>query len=140
MDILTKVKSLGLPDKQFVVMGSAILELKGIRKAGDIDIIVTRQLFEQLRGDPAWQYKTKLGELGGEEVSFLKKGEVEVYLDIYGGGEIDFFLSNPTRTEEIGGIYFASLTNLLEIKSGSWDRPKDREDARLIKEYLTKNL
>ncbi len=39
MEILEKVKALNLPDKQFVVMGGAVLELKGIRKAEDIDII-----------------------------------------------------------------------------------------------------
>jgi hypothetical protein len=56
MEIIEKVKALNLPSKQFVVMGGAVLELKGIRKAQDIDIIVTKTLFEELKKDTKWEY------------------------------------------------------------------------------------
>ncbi len=138
MNILEKVRSLGLPAGQFVIMGSAILELKGIRKAEDIDIIVTRELFDRLKTDPEWEYKRETGDVGGGvDVEMLVKGDISLYPYIYGGGTIDFFLNDPTRIEEIDGVPFASLSNLLEAKSGSWDRPKDRHDAELIEAYLS---
>jgi hypothetical protein len=137
MNIVEKVKALNLPAEQFVVMGSAILELKGIRKAEDIDIIVTRELFEQLKNSSQWHYKRAMGDVGGGvDVEMLEQGDITLYPYIYGGGTIDFFLNDPNRTEEIHGIKFASLQNLLEVKSSSWDRPKDRQDAELIKAYL----
>ena len=46
MEILERIRSLNLPDKEFVVMGSANLEVKGIRKAGDLDIMIEKDLFE----------------------------------------------------------------------------------------------
>jgi len=141
MDILEKIKGLHLPKEQFVVMGSAILEIKGIRKAGDLDIIVTKELFTKLKNDSAWEYKQEIGDVGGGiEVELLdnKKG-TQLYWNIYGGGEIDFFFNDLSGIEEIGGIYFVSLSNLLEVKSGSWDREKDRNDAELIKNYMSRN-
>lgn len=75
MSILQKVKNLGLFDKQFVVMGSAVLEMKGIRKAEDIDIIVTKELFETLKKDPGWEYESKIGSLGGVKVESLENTE-----------------------------------------------------------------
>jgi len=139
MSILEKINSLGLPSKQFVVMGGAVLELKGIRKAGDIDIIVTDELFETLKKNPAWTYVSEVGSLGNVQVESLENhAGVSVYRRIYGGGTIDFFLKNPDKYEEIEGVYFASLSNLLEIKSGSWNREKDKRDVELIKAYLAR--
>ncbi|MDD5589959.1 MAG: hypothetical protein PHQ47_02160 [Candidatus Portnoybacteria bacterium] len=135
---MEKIKSLNLPREQFVVMGGAALEVKDIRKAEDIDIIITAELFEKLKSNPAWEYKVEWGELGGGmNVEMLdNRDRVVLYKYIYGGGDINFFLDNPERIEEIDGIIFVSLQNLLEVKSGSWDREKDRKDAKLIKEYL----
>lgn len=64
---------------------------------------------------------------------------VSLYKHIYGGGDIDFFRNNPARIEEIEGMYFVSLSNLLEAKSSSWNRDKDKKDAELIRRYLSRN-
>jgi hypothetical protein len=137
MEIIEKVKALNLPSKQFVVMGGAVLELKGIRKAQDIDIIVTKTLFEELKKDPKWEYKRELGSLGNITVESLENHKgVSLYFHIYGGGDIDCFRNNQDRIEEIQGIYFVSLSNLLEAKSSTWNREKDKADVELIKKYL----
>ena len=137
MNIIDKVRNLKLPDKQFVVMGSAVLEVKGIRKAKDIDIIVTKELFDKLKNDPNWEYKSEIGSLGNVQVESLENHDgVSLYSHIYAGGDIDFFRNNKDKIEEIDGIYFVSLSNLLEVKSNSWNREKDREDAELIRKYL----
>jgi hypothetical protein len=139
MKILEKVKSLNLPDKQFVVMGGAVLELKGIRKSSDIDIIVTKELFETLKKDSDWEYKSEIGSLGNVMVESLENHKgISLYSHIYGAGDIDFFRNDPDKIEEIEGIYFVSLSNLLEVKSSSWNREKDKKDVELIRDYLSR--
>ncbi len=139
MTIIEKVRALNLPDKQFVVMGGAVLELKGIRPSDDIDIIVTEELFEHLKSDPEWEYRREHGSLGDMMVESLENHKgVSLYAHIYGGGNIDYFRNSPDRMEEIDGIYFVSLSNLLEVKSTTWNREKDRKDVELIKDYLSK--
>jgi hypothetical protein len=49
MDILRIIKELNFPKNQYVVIGGAALELYGIRKAVDIDLAVTKVLFEDLQ-------------------------------------------------------------------------------------------
>lgn len=116
-------------------MGSAILEVKGIRKAGDLDIMLKPELFEQIKQNPSWKYTHKTGKLG-DTIDLLEKDGVQLYFHVYGVEDFDYFHADPIRTELIDGMYFVSLQNLLEIKSGRWDREKDREDAELIKKYL----
>ncbi|MBL7045767.1 MAG: hypothetical protein ISR99_01935 [Parcubacteria group bacterium] len=137
MQIIERIQNIGLPEKQFVVMGSANLEVKGIRKAKDIDIMVKKDLFDELRKDSSWEYFHKVGRLGDEREG-LKRGEVDLYHSVWGREDFDYFFSDLSRIELIDGIYFVSLKNLLEAKSGHWDRGKDRKDAELIKEYLAR--
>lgn len=63
---------------------------------------------------------------------------VSLYSHIYGGGDIDYFRNNLDRIEEVQGIYFVSLSNLLEAKSSTWNREKDKKDVELIRNYLAK--
>ncbi|MEK7531075.1 MAG: hypothetical protein AAB573_04400 [Patescibacteria group bacterium] len=137
MDIIAKVKALNFPTDQFVVMGSAILEMKGIRKAGDLDIIVTKELFEKMKSNPEWEYKREHGSVGNVVVEELDNHQgIELYYDIYPTGGIAKFFADPTEIEVIDGINFASLLSLLKVKAELWDREKDRQDAELIRNYL----
>ena len=135
MSIVDKVRALDLPEKQFVVMGSAILEIKGIRKANDLDIIVTKSLFEKLKKDPSYTYFHKVGKLGDKRDG-LKRGDVDLYWSIWDREDFEYFMAEMYRTELVDGIYFASLENLLEAKTGHWNREKDLQDVKLIREYL----
>ena len=49
MNIIQKVQKLNLPIGEYVVVGSAILELKNIRPAQDIDLVVSSKLFKDLQ-------------------------------------------------------------------------------------------
>jgi hypothetical protein len=135
MEIITRIKSLKLPEKKFVVLGSAILEIKGIRKAGDLDIMVPKEIFGELKKDSSWKYTRKIGRLG-DAIDLLERDNVQLYFHIYGREDFDYFYNDPSRTEVIDGITFCSLSNLMEIKSERWDREKDKNDVLLIKEYL----
>jgi len=45
---LDELEGLALPQASFMVMGSGILDVLGIRKANDVDLVVSEEVFEQL--------------------------------------------------------------------------------------------
>lgn len=49
MNITKKVQDLNLPENSFIVVGSGILSVLGIRESHDIDLIVSVEIFEQLK-------------------------------------------------------------------------------------------
>ncbi len=57
-EIVRKVKELGWPEGSYVVFGSGPLAAAGLREAGDIDFLVSKELFEQLRR-AGWQELVK---------------------------------------------------------------------------------
>jgi hypothetical protein len=80
----------------------------------------------------AWTFPDKLGHI------FLRKGIIELYLDVNKG---DF---NPTAAElihrvaVINGVPFVSLADLLEFKKEySKVNPKHLGDIRIIENYLS---
>jgi hypothetical protein len=57
-----------------------------------------------------------VGKLG-DSIDLLENNGVQLYFSIYGKEDYNYFLSEPTRIEEIDGIYFTSLKDLLRKKS-----------------------
>jgi predicted nucleotidyltransferase len=129
-DYVSRVKKLNLPDGQFMVCGSAILDVLGIRKAQDVDILVSPELFEKLEKENGWQrhhkYTTTLEHPEG--VSGAKQ-------------TLDFMRENYSLKEAlpkatiIEGIPFMNLDMLINAKT-QLGREKDIEDIKLIKKYL----
>lgn len=124
-----KLAGLGLPPRQFVVVGGAALTARGIRDTTDLDLVVTRDLFEKLVR-AGWRNETRPNGKPG-----LHHGNVEVYLDVDCGQferSLDWLLRNA---DEIDGVLFVDLDTLKGFKR-SYSRPKDLDDLRLIDRYL----
>lgn len=129
-DYIERVKALDLPEGHYMVCGSAILELLGLRKAGDIDLLVSSELFEELESKRGWirnpQYPTTLDmpdhSAGAKQsLDFMKE---------------DYILSEMLPGAHLqDGIAFMSLTQLREAKV-QLGREKDQKDIQLIDEYL----
>jgi len=112
-----------------MVCGSAILDVLGIRKAQDIDILVSPALFIELEKN-GWKrskrYPTTLEDPQGisgakQTLDFMKENyslEQALPLAIY-----------------IEGVPFMSLEMLVNAKT-QLGREKDLIDIKLIKEYL----
>ena len=49
MDIKKAISQLLLPDGSFMVVGSGLLDTLGIRAAGDIDLLVSHDVFNNLK-------------------------------------------------------------------------------------------
>lgn len=138
MDIIRRVKALNLPEEKFVVIGSAILEIKGIRKTSDLDVMLTEDLFKTIKKDSSWKYTLKAGRFG-DSIDLLEKDGVQLYFHIYGRYDFNFFMGDSTRVELIEGVWFGSLSDLLKIKY-EWKREKDLADIALINSYLEQHI
>ena len=67
MNIIQKIKELNLPSTQYIIVASSVLDVLGIRKASDIDIAVTKDLFNKMRKTGEWEEVEKYNKI------FLKK-------------------------------------------------------------------
>lgn len=132
MNIIEKIKELNLPKDQYVVIGSGVMDILGIRRANDIDLSVTKELHQKLRETGKWEEYENYGKI------FLKKDVFEI------NGELSWD-KYKTTTEEviktaflIDGIPFMNTEELIKFKM-AFGREKDFKDIELIKEYIKNN-
>lgn len=129
MDVITEVKKLDLPLGQYVVVGSGIMALLGLRQAKDVDIAVTPDLHAKLRASGEWEEEERYGKI------FLKKDGVDII------PRLDWDSYSTTAEEAIAsatiidGVPFMNLNELLAFKR-ALGRGKDLPDIALITEYL----
>ena len=129
MNLIQKIKELNFPKDQYVVVGSGILDVLGIRTASDIDIAVTKDLHQKLRELGNWEENERHDKI------FLKKDVYEII------PQLNWEKYN-TNTEEvissaliIEDIPFMNLFELIKFKT-ALGREKDFMDIKLINEYL----
>lgn len=135
-DILERIRRLELPQKEYVVVGSGALAVRDIRPAGDIDLIVTPQLFEVLKSR-GWE-ELQWDKPGMEGKIWLKNDQAEAVTEMFSGLRKDITVSDllsMNEVEAIEGIYFLSLPILAHFKK-EYGREKDLADVRLIESYL----
>jgi predicted nucleotidyltransferase len=131
-DYISRVKELNLPEGEFMVCGSAILDVLDIRKANDVDILVSPKLFEKLEKEEGWKrhhkYRTTLEHPQG--ISGAKQN-------------LDFMEENYSLDEAlplatyVEGIPFMCLEMLVNAKT-QLGREKDLVDIKMIQDYLEK--
>lgn len=127
-----RVKDLGLPLDQLIVIGSGLLDQLGIRAASDIDLVVSNELFNALKNDNAWIFENMTN---GEIRYTNRDGSVEVWLGWDKKGEsmsYDELLADSVVYDD---VQFVSLNFLKDWKM--WHRrDKDLVDVQLIDQYL----
>lgn len=129
-DLILKIKELKLPKGEYIVSGSGILDVLTIRKANDIDLLVSPELFEYLKDTCEWKehnsYKTTISHPEG-------KAEAKKCLDFM---KEQYTLSDIISSAFIyEDIPFINLKILLEAKK-QLNREKDQEDIKNIENYL----
>lgn len=131
MDIFDEVRRLNFPLGHYVVVGSGPLAARRLREPHDIDIVVTPQVFQRCRKRD-WKARKQPGRTGQE---YLRKGVVELYLEVNCG---DFSPATDDlirRADLIDGVPFANLHDIMRFKA-EYKRPKDAEDIITIQRYL----
>ena len=134
--IFERVKELGFPIGQYVVVGGA-LEAHGIRKANDVDIIATDGLFDELVVQGWQQYPLNPWDQGVHvKKRKVSRGDVDVMTE-FSWREVAIAKTPDLIAEAaiIQGIPFIPLYLLLQWKEVS-EREKDFTDAELIRNYL----
>lgn len=130
-EIAEKVKQLKLPPDEYCIVGSGAMVARGIRDANDVDILVSKELFETLRASGEWkevfEHRRKLQRDAIECMDTIRVGEYEP--DTH---------AIIARAEIINDIPFQNLHDLLDWKR-AMGRKKDLEDIRLIEVYLGKS-
>ena len=129
-EIISKVKGLNLPENSYVVFGSCPLAVAGIREARDVDMLVSKELFSELR------------EKGWEELVKNPKDKPLTHDVFEAHDNWNFSSYNPTfehllsTATVVDGIPFVALEEVRKWKAAS-GRPKDLADITLLDKYLT---
>jgi hypothetical protein len=132
ISVFEKLKELNFPLGEYVVVGGA-MEAHGIRKAHDLDVLVTPNLYK------------KLLDLGYEQCQceqcmqtsrlMLKKPDVEILPNFMFGNYMGDTKSLIKGADIIQGYPFIKLREFIKFKK-ELGRPKDIEDIKLMKKYL----
>jgi len=126
-DYFQKLKALQLPAGKFALFGSAPMVVKGLRTARDIDIIVTKDLWQEYH-DKGWEEKTALS---GSR--YLTQDNIELWQD-WKPGEWDIE-KLIKEAEIIDGLPFVRLEEVAKWKK-LFVRKKDFRDLEIINNYL----
>ena len=131
--IRNTIKELHLPSKQYAVFGSGLLDVLGLKKASDIDIIMTKQLFEDLSQQKDWSLNKHPN--GGEVLSHETIEGIEAFYEasipMCDQQGIERMISNATIIED---VEFVRLEDILAWKQ-AFGREKDLQDVHLINRY-----
>ena len=132
MNLISDIKDLNLPLGKYMVFGSLVLEIHGIRNAKDIDLLINEELYKQLRKS-GWKRKWNFKRVLTSKA--VKKGNVEGFTNMKWRNyryETQYLIDNA---ELIDGIPFMKLTDYLEYKK-HLPRKKDKDDVILIENFL----
>lgn len=129
-----EIRALGLPDLQgVIVIGGAYLELKGIRKAGDIDLSVSQANWKYLRDTLNWNVYTKGVSLYMRDPS--DRFDVwDGWYDREHGRVIHFDELLANSVVHRAGFRVPTVDYQIQLKR--WDgRKKDIADIRLLENF-----
>ena len=134
-----RIDEINLNAGNAIVIGSGILEVLGIRDSGDIDIVVSNDIFENISANNKFK-KTKSY---GDTVLTYNNLEVRKSWNVLGKQRnLKDLIQNSVVYD---GVRYISLEFLLRVKK-QWvaeanSRKKDLKDIKLIESYLsTKKL
>ncbi|MFA6446554.1 MAG: hypothetical protein WCW14_04900 [Candidatus Paceibacterota bacterium] len=130
LNIINEIRKLNLPIGKYSVVGGGALASRGIRESDDVDLIVTEDLYKQLKND-GWEEKEK-----HPNHFHIYKDNAEAaknFLHVEGCQlTTDGVIKN---SDIIDGVPFMSLNDLIELKQ-TMGREKDLKDIELINNYL----
>ena len=126
--IIEKVKALGLPVGEYVVIGSGLLDAWGLRQSRDIDFVVSDPLFEELRSSGKYSVEEK------NDGEVLVSGDVEIWTGWKSDAGFDTLSQSAVKVD---GVRFAHPDIIIKRKTERGSE-KDLNDIRLLKEYLAK--
>lgn len=132
-DIFTQVKSLNLPFGEYAVIGSGVMSAYGIRAHRDIDLVITEELFLDLKKN-GWKVKQIRPDFEVVVFGIVEASPKMVTLDNY-KPDIQKLIKTA---DNINGVAFTKLTEVIDFKR-ALGRDKDMKDIEMIEDFLQKN-
>lgn len=129
MTFSRRVRETGIDLNRAVVIGSGLLDQIGVREAADIDLVVTKDLFDELAVSERFE---KAFEFGSYVLKDNATG-LEVWTDWSGVG-YEGLLADTVVLDE---VQYVSIDYLKKWKREK-GRPKDIKDIELINDYERK--
>ena len=109
---------------QYIIWGSGVFAIRGLRKANDIDIIVNKE---------CWNKLIKKYPPHGEKVNLIKMNDIEIWNDCMNLTEqIDQMIKDK---DVIEGYPFMKLKYTIVWKK-FLNREKDQKDIALLEKLL----
>ena len=127
-EIAKKAGGLGFHTGEYALFGSVPLAARGIRESQDIDMLVTHEVYQRLKGE-GWKV-----EVFPNGIEMLRKGCFEV------GEDWNYGTYNPDpsklikEADIIDGIPVVKLEEVLQWKK-AFGRKKDLKDIELIEKF-----
>ncbi len=122
------VQRLGLPQGSYVIIGGGVLEALGLRETNDVDLVVSKELYQQYRAKGWREYVQDDGK------RVLSRNGYQLMM-VYMGEKLSQL---RTGSFEIDGVSFMSLEKLVVSKK-RLGRPKDLADIALIQQHISKH-
>lgn len=133
-DFIKSVKQLHLNQDDYIVIGSGIIGILGIREVDDIDLVVSEKVFRNFESSGEWSKK-----YFEDGTYYLLNGKYEAGLD-WDSKNAKSNLKELKKDQIIvDSIPFINLERLKKWKL-SKGRAKDLVDIKLIEQYVTSNL
>lgn len=131
-NIFEKAKELNLPFGKYVIVGSGLLDALGIRPASDIDIAVTKDLYEELKKDNTWQKEEHYDQI------FLQK-DIFTIIPKLNWEKYETTAEDAINSASvINGVPFMSPEELLKFKK-ALGREKDLNDIQILEKMVNKD-
>lgn len=125
---IDKLKKFGYPLNEMLIVGSGTMSLYGLKENNDIDLWVTKKVYDKMLKDDRFSSNGKMLE--------TKDGLIEAdHRFICVKQPVEYYLKKATI---VNGFYFMSLDNVLDWKK-CMGRPKDHEHIKIIEKYMKKN-
>lgn len=118
------IKRLELPLNEHVVIGGGVLETLHLRETSDIDVVVSRRVYEHYKN---LKWKEYVQDDGKKVLSH----NGYIFMESWVGRSLKHLIK---RSFVIEGVRFMGLDDLIACKS-EIGRDKDRSDVDLLKEY-----
>ena len=131
--IIKTMQALNLPSDQYAVFGSGLMDVLGLKKANDIDLLVAERLFDKLGQKTEWKrFIYPDGYPGLKHTVYDLELFYESKMPFCSQAEIE---EKIRRAIAIDGVKFVQLSDILAWKK-AFGREKDLRDAALIEHYL----
>ena len=131
--IIQTMQQLNLPDAQYAVFGSGLLDVLGIKKANDIDLVVTKELFDTLGQQGEWaRFVYPDGYPGLKHAVYDMELFYRSDMPLCDLGGVERMIRDAVA---IQGIKFVQLKDILVWKK-SLGREKDVRAVKLIEAYI----